>query len=259
MNLHSNPVAAAGLNSLKDERCEGEPGFDLAMAGLTDGRYFKIRKADSYVSRQSASQLLERRYGWRGYSIVSLPDDPTANRITLTATDRTDSSVTIGTITVGLDGSEGINCEDVFEDEIAEMRDRGLRLCEFTKLAVDPVCGNKRVLAALFHVAYIVAHCIRRYDMLLMEVNPRHVRYYERMLGAQVVGEERINRSVNAPSVLLALHFSHITEQIAQIAGRPELASTERTLYPFAFTAQEQEGIISRLMGAQPPASRSMN
>lgn len=226
------------------------------MGEHASGQPFRIRTADSYVSRQSASQLLKRRYGWRGYSVVSLPNDQTANRITLTATDR---NVTIGTITVGLDGHEGMNCEDVFEPEVTALRERGLRLCEFTKLAVDPVCSTKRVLAALFHVAYIVAHSIRRYDMLLMEVNPRHVRYYERMLGAKVMGEERINRSVNAPAVLLSLPFRHITEQIAKFAGHPELAANERSLYPFAFTLREQDGIIARLMGAQPAASQTMN
>ena len=51
--------------------------------------------------------------------------------------------------------------------------------------------GRQRVLAALFHVAYIVAHRIRGYDTLVMEVNPRHVRYYERMLGARAIGEPR--------------------------------------------------------------------
>ena len=256
MNLQTNDAASAGLIVFKDAVCQDERGLDLAMAGHADGRHFKIRSADSYVSRQSASQLLKRRYGWRGYSVSSLPNDQTANRITFTATD---NNATIGTITVGLDGIEGMNCEDVFEPEIAALRARGLRLCEFTKLAVDPVCSTKRVLAALFHVAYIVSHCIRRYDMLLMEVNPRHVRYYERMLGAHVVGEERFNLTVNAPAVLLALPFSHITEQIAKFAGRPELAANERTLYPFAFTAKEQAGIIARLMGAQPLSSRSVN
>jgi len=256
MHLQTNEASPAGPLSLREERCAEERGYDLAIAGHADGRYFKIHAADSFFSRQSASQLLKRRYGWRGYSVASLPNDQTSNRITFTATD---NNLTIGTITVGLDGSEGMNCEDVFEPEIAALRERGLRLCEFTKLAVDPICSTKRVLAALFHVAYIVAHCIRRYDMLLMEVNPRHVRYYERMLGAQVVGEERINRSVNAPAVLLALDFSHITEQIAKLAGRPELAANERTLYPFAFAAHEQEGIIGRLMIAQPSVSRSLN
>ncbi len=256
MHPQANSLVATQLAAPRQEHREEDYGLDLAMAGHADGRCFKIRSADTFVSRDSASQLLKRRYGWRGYSIVSLPNDQTSNRITLTATD---NSLTIGTITVGLDSPEGMNCEDVFETEIAALRDRGLRLCEFTKLAVDPVFSTKRVLAALFHVAYIVAHCIRRYDMLLMEVNPRHVRYYERMLGAQVVGEERTNRFVDAPAVLLALPFSHITEQIAKLAGRPELAATERSLYPFAFAAHEQEGIISRLMGAQPAASLSMN
>lgn len=182
----------------------------------------------------------------------SLPAAQTSNRITLTATE---NNVTIGTITVGLDGPEGMNCEDEFEAEIAGLRSKNLRLCEFTKLATDPDCSTKRVLAALFHVAYIVAHRIRRYDMLLMEVNPRHVRYYERMLGARVLGHERTNKSVNAPAVLLALPFSHIQEQVAKFAGHPEAAASERSLYPFGFTSHEEEGIVQRLISEQTPAS----
>ncbi|MBC7939830.1 MAG: hypothetical protein H7Z19_08725 [Chitinophagaceae bacterium] len=256
MNLQTSSASSAMAHAAAGHSYDEALGFELMTAGHADGRSFKIQSADSYVSRTSANLLLTRRYGWRGYSVVSLPSDQTSNRFTLTATD---NNVTIGTITVGLDGPEGMNCEDVFEPEITALRQRGLRLCEFTKLAIDPVCSTKRVLAALFHVAYIVAHSIRKYDMLLMEVNPRHVRYYERMLGAQVTGEARTNRAVNAPAVLLSLPFSHITEQIAAFAGRPELAADERSLYPFAFTAREEDGIIARLLAAQTPASHALN
>lgn len=232
------------------------PRIDLLPDGNPGHRHFKIRSADSFVSRRSANVLLKQRYGWRGYQTVSLPSDQTANRITLTATE---DQLTIGTITIGLDGPEGMNCEDIFQPEIAALRADGRRLVEFTKLAVDPISGTKRVLAALFHVAYIVAHRIRGFDTLVMEVNPRHVRYYERMLGARVIGEERLNRSVNAPAVLLSIDFEYIMSQIGEFAGQPERAATERSLYPFAFTLHEEAGIIARMMAAQKPASMAVN
>jgi hypothetical protein len=175
---------------------------------------------------------------------VSLPPTQTTNRITLTAVE---DSRTIGTITVGLDGPEGMSCEDVFGAEIDALRASGRRVCEFTKLAVDADTSAKRILAGLFHVAYIVAHRIRGFDTLVMEVNPRHVRYYERMLGAQVIGAERMNRVVNAPAVLLSISFAYIMAQIGEHAGRPERAATERSLYPFAFTRSEEDR-IERLM-----------
>ena len=214
------------------------------FGAIAHEREFKIESADSFIVRQSANRLLSERYGWRGYHAVSLPVNQTTNRTTLTAIE---DNATIGTITVGLDDSAGMNCDDVFGDELDALRRSGQRLCEFTKLAIDPMTGNRRVLAALFHVAYIVAHRLRGRDTLVMEVNPRHVRYYERMLGCRVVGDVRINRTVDAPAVLLTVDFSHIMEQIGRFGGRPELSATERSLYPFAFSLTEEAAIISRL------------
>lgn len=217
---------------------------------------FRIRSADSYVYRDAANSLLQERYAWRGYHAVSLPTDQTTNRITLSASE---GDETIGTITVALDGTEGLSAEDAFPDVIARLRADGNRVCEFTKLAIDPDSGSKRVLAALFHVAYIVAHVLRQYDVLVMEVNPRHVRYYQRMLGARVVGEQRLNRFVNAPAVLLSIPFEYIREQIRLHGGQGEHAVDERSLYPFAFSQREETGIVGRMMAAQRPASVAIN
>ena len=246
--LQTRPAAPGMLRS--------DTQFDLLPDGPAGQRVFKIRSADSYVSRHSANFLLKRRYAWRGYHAVSLPSDQTVNRITLSATDE---ELTIGTITIALDGPDGLAAEDAFADNVRALRADGKRLCEFTKLAIDPISGTKRVLAALFHVAYIVAHRMRKYDMVVMEVNPRHVRYYERMLGARVIGEERLNRKVNAPAVLLSIDFAYIHEQIGRFAGQPELAEDERSLYPFAFSLREEAGIIGRLMAAQKAASHAIN
>lgn len=233
-----------------------QPRIDLLPDGHRLPREFKIRSADSFVRRASANMLLRHRYAWRGYKTVSLPNDQTSNRITLTASE---DEQTIGTITIGLDGAEGLASEGVFGPEIKALRADGQRICEFTKLAIDPLAGTKRVLAALFHVAYIVAHRLRGYDVLLMEVNPRHVRYYERMLGARVLAEERLNRAVNAPAVLLVIPFDYIREQIGEFAGQPDRSNHERSLYPFAFSLAEEAGIIGRMMRAQVPASLAVN
>ena len=256
--MFTNTIIAAPLEAKQGvaPMLVEQPRIDLLPDGHRLPRQFKIRSADSYVRRAAAGMLLRHRYAWRGYHTVSLPVDQTANRITLTATEE---ECTIGTITIGLDGAEGLACEDVFGAEIKALRADGQRICEFTKLAIDPLAGTKRVLAALFHVAYIVAHRLRGYDMVVMEVNPRHVRYYERMLGASVRAEERLNRSVNAPAVLLAIPFEYSREQIGELAGQPERASHERSLYPFFFSLTEEAGIIGRMMRAQVPASLAVN
>jgi hypothetical protein len=86
-------------------------------------------------------------------------------------------------------------------------------------------------------------------------VNPRHVSYYERMLGFVVAGPQRVNLRVNAPAVLLCLDFEHARAQIARVGGRPEVSPLERSLYPYFFSAAEEAGIVDRLTLAQPDAA----
>ncbi len=185
MSTNTIIAAAYSKNRVGGQLLAEQPRIDLLPDGSPGPRQFKIKTADTTVRRFSANALLKHRYAWRGYQSVALPADQTVHRITLSAMEH---DVTIGTITVALDCPEGLAAEDAFAPEIAALRADGNRVCEFTKLAIDPISGTKRVIAALFHVAYIIAHRLRGYDVLVMEVNPRHVRYYERMLGARAAG-----------------------------------------------------------------------
>jgi hypothetical protein len=221
-----------------------DPPIDLLPDGAPGPRRFKIKAADSESRRGLVASLLRSRYLWRGYKVGGAAGSSSANRFTLVAIEK---EQTIGTITVAFDSPQRLSADDAFPLEVETLRHKGLKLCEFTKLAIDPTVGTKRVLAALFHVAYIIAHRLRGCDVLLIEVNPRHQRYYERMLGCRVLGEARINRSVQAPAVLLTADFAHIMKQIGEFGGRPELAERERSLYPFAFSLTEEAGIIERL------------
>lgn len=225
-----------------------DPRIDLLPDGSTGQRRFKIKAAESEERRGMVNSLLKNRYGWRGYQEVTLPTDHSVHKFTLSAVEE---EAIIGTITVSFDSAKRLSADDAFADEVEALRAQGRRMCEFTKLAVDPTVGTKRVLAALFHVAYIVAHRIRGYDLLLIEVNPRHVRYYERMLAFTIQSEERMNRSVNAPAVLLSIEFSEVMKQIGIFGGQPDLMATERSLYPGFFSLKEEASILSRMQAKQ--------
>ena len=218
-------------------------------SGNPSPRHISIAAACSPASRFAANRLLKERYNWRGYDNVSLPHSESITHFPLTATHE---GIVIGTLTVGVDGPMGLNCDRAFASEVDTLRRAGAKLCEFTKLAIDPSFGGKHVLAALFHVAYLAADRLTDVDTLLMEVNPRHVRYYCRMLGATVVGDERANEQVNAPAVLLSMAFADVRDKIDAIAGSPKLVGGERSLYSLAFNCQEEEAIVSRLIRRAP-------
>ena len=204
---------------------------------------FKIRLADTHGQRSSASMLIKKMYSWRGYQTeFNMGDQP--NRMTLVASSNDHA---IGTITIGFDSPIGLLADDLYQIELNTLRSQGRRLCEFTKLAVDGEIKSKQVLAALFHIAFIYSFDIQKFTDLLIEVNPRHVKYYERMLGFVVWAETRINTRVNAPAVLLRLKLDYVRDQIARFGGKPELASSEKSLYPFAFSQGEEVGVANRL------------
>lgn len=208
-------------------------------------RLYTIRAADSEGHRSSARILVNRMYAWRGYhSAKSREEENARHKVTLVATEHDE---TVGTISIGFDGADRLFVDELFSEEVQRLRSNDVLLCEFTKLAVDGAVRSKRVLASLFHVAFIYAHEVRGCDRILIEVNPRHVRYYERMLGFEVRGEQRLNPRVNAPAVLMSLEMAHARRQIDRFGGRADLVRVERSLYPYFFSVAEEAGIIRRL------------
>jgi hypothetical protein len=204
---------------------------------------FRIRLADTRGQRSKASLLINRMYSWRGYQTdgaAGLAVNP--NQISLVASRE---EVVFGTLTVGLDSDAGLVVEQLYSDEIEALRAQGRTVCEFGKLAVDQKYGTKDVLAALFHLAFMYAYRLNHVDDIVIEVNPRHVAYYKRMLGFTQAGPQRMCERVNAPAVLLHLPSSYAAEQIALHGGHQ---TTEgRSLYPYFFSSKEEEGLCGRL------------
>ncbi|MCV2356468.1 long-chain N-acyl amino acid synthase [Paucibacter sp. B2R-40] len=252
--MNADTIIGLPFEAAKPLRSLLQQAFEPAvpLPSNLNQRLFKIRSADSDGQRSSASILVNRMYAWRGYNTAPVSAKELPLRITLLASEE---ELTIGTITIGFDSPAGLSADDPFALETAELRARGLKLCEFTQLAVDSVVRSKRVLASLFHVAYIFAHRMMGFDSLLIEVNPRHVRFYEGMLGFKVLGLERLNPRVNAPAVLMSVDFDDIQRQIGLYGGRPELSLQARSLYPYMFSVAEEASIVGRLKRTQPDAA----
>lgn len=207
---------------------------------------YGIRLTDTSDGRNSASMLINRMYAWRGYSGDHQPsNDP--NRITLTATDKGD---VVGTLSIGIDSEVGLMADEVFGAELDAHRANGARLCEFTKFAFDPSVRSKTALANVFHLAVIYARDMHGCTDIIIEVNPRHRRFYERMLGFRKEGELKINTRVDAPAYLLRVNLRYVTEQISIFGGTfaADGETEERSFYPYFFSPREERGIINRLL-----------
>ena len=203
-----------------------------------------VRPADCDGSRSSAHYLVNRMYAARGYTTSALPDHSHPNRITLLASDGGDA---VGTISINFEGSRGLLVEETFAVEVQQLRNEGFALCEFIKLAVDGVVQSKRVLAYLMDAAFLCAREFQRCDMALIEVNPRHVRFYE-SLGFEALQRDRVNLRVNAPAVLMSLDLSFADDLPDEaIPGDHAAARVRRSLYSPSFTPEERSGLVNRL------------
>jgi hypothetical protein len=182
--------------------------------------------------------LINKMYAWRGYgSAHQVKASP--SRITLTASDK---EKVIGTVTLGIDSEEGLLADEIFKPEIDMRRNAGGKVCELTKLAFDPDIRSKFALASLFHIVFIYGRRMHNCTDVFIEVNPRHRRFYETMLGFKRQCEIRTNPRVNAPAVLLWVDIGYVEEQIRKYGGTSDNPDTTRSLYPYFFSPREQAG-----------------
>jgi len=207
---------------------------------------FKIRLAHDDSRTREARFLVEKRYRDKGYQASGPSGQQVCpERITL-ATYKGDE--VIGTITIGFDTGAGLLVDELYKNEIDGLRQQGLRVCEFTKLAIDHKGASKRMIAGLFHAAYMYAIKIWDYTDIVIEVNPSHTPFYQRMLGFETLGDERICPRVGAPAILLRLDAAgYATEMIKKFGGHPEVSRQERSLYPYFMTPNEEQAILARI------------
>lgn len=234
-------VAYKSPYQLKDMGVLGGAQAIEAVTEIEEER-FKIRLAHSDDRVGTASMLVQKMYATRGY-----PANPVkrgAMRFTLMAYQE---DKIVGTITLALDSEQGLLADQLYKPEVDALRAAGRRVGELTKLAIDRNVGSKAIFAGLLHIAYIYAIRIYDYTDVVMEIVPRHMDYYVKILGCEPLGEEKLNPRVNFPVNLLRLSRDYVDEMISRHGGMNKRSDT-RTLYPYFFSRMDEEGIMQRLM-----------
>jgi hypothetical protein len=204
---------------------------------------FNVHVARSAGRRAAASVLLGKMYAWRGYAF-EVDGDAAANKITLYAET---GGMLVGTMSLCFDRHGALPADEVFGDRLDLLRREGRRLCEPSRLAIEQGV-SKRVFASLIHISYVYAHHVQGFTDYVIEVNPRHVSFYKRMLGFADFGGERACERVGAPAVLLRLPLEAMGAQIRKWGGTMGQHGTERSFYPYFFPVWDEPGIAARLM-----------
>ena len=217
-----------------------DPGFVVTREG------YHVRFSHGIDQlRNKVSLLVERMYSWRGLHTdhpVMQEDRPGQTTLVACSGDHL-----FGTLTVGVDAGQGLLADELYRPQIDAVRDGGGRVCELTRLAMDPSFSSPDVMGTLFHLAYIVAHMVHGMTDIFMEVHPRHAAFYRRMLGCHVAGPERVCPRVGAPAVLLQLSLEHAEGQIQRLGGNR--GSDDRSLYRKFFSPAEQDRLLQRMCG----------
>lgn len=203
---------------------------------------FHLRVAGPRPIRDDAGLLVRRRYESCGYQVAQTVTDPNLHTFAAYS-----SGNLVGTLGVRLDSCEGLKIEELYPDEVESLRVRGLGLSEFTRLAVAESAASKEVLGALFHTAVLFSHVVHGRSNVVIEVNPRHVAYYRRVLFFKPLGPLRHLDRVGAPAVALVLEFSTLMNAIDEYFSKPDWR--ERTGSPFStwFSTPDAKGVVARL------------
>ena len=190
------------INKLGASTSAGEPRAALHVA---------IAKTAEQLS--AAKALVRMRYAWRGYEASD--SDPLSEReITFVVSS---AAAMLGTLTLRLDGPRGLSAEAAYGDVIGSFRAAGHRVCELTRLALAEYVDSRTVLSSLFSVAHAVGRALHDVTHVFIEVNPRHVAFYSRVLGFVVEAGGKFCERVRAPSTLLQIDIEKLEKRLGLI------------------------------------------
>jgi len=194
-----------------------------------------VRPAASREELEQAFRLVYQSYLDRGY----IEESP--HRIRLSVFNAFPTSVTfvsvlrgtvVATISLVLDTPVGLPMDEIYHDELQQLRSAGRRLIEVTMLA-DRRRELHRALPMLLELmkrVFDYATLVAQANDLCITVNPRHETYYESFLLFKPLGGLKSYPSVrNNPALAKRLNLDHVREQCE---GNEELIQrffTDRT------------------------------
>ena len=214
------------------------PDFKLVRDG------YEIRIANGIDAlRRNTARLIERMYASRGLFPYGQGENLDGRNVTVAACK---GDQAIATLTLCLDVGAGLLADTLYRAEIDAARGKGGRVCEITRLAMDPEHSSHDTLAGMMQVLYVVARLTYHVTDIFIEVHPRHAGFYQRLLGYHMVGTEKICPRVSAPAVLMHLCQHRLDHLIDTHAGRSD--DDSRSFYRMFHTRTELEALQRSLV-----------
>lgn len=208
-------------------------------------REISIKIANDFVERKKAFQLVYNSYL---QAKLILPN-PYGLRVTPFHLDQETQiflallrGEALCTYSLVVDGKRGLPMESVYPEEVSARRRSGRRLVEITSLA-DRRKQLRRFIPMLMQISRLMLHYSlnQGFEEILMVVHPKHVWFYERFLGCQIIGPPRTYPEVrDHPALPLSLDVSTVSNRsdLKQFIGDLD---NPTELQPQYMTAAEQE------------------
>ena len=217
---------------------------------------FKIKIANTLEERESVFQLAYQVYLAKGYikeninQMLIQPYDANPETVILIVQDQ--NKMIAGSLTLVFNGSSRLPAEKIYGNEIGELKQKGEKLVEISRLIInDQYRNSKEVLLLLMNYLAIYSYHAKKYSSLIIQVNPRHKNYYKALLNFDEIGTEKACPSVqNAPAVLLHLPLIRYQSEVIRCTSSLEQRKKERSLYPH-FLKPEQEKLVSHYLQNQ--------
>lgn len=201
---------------------------------------YSLALASSPEAIKQTNALVELVYATRGYSTDVLD----STHVTTFAILKHEKVV--GTLSIRFDSEEGLLSDQYFHEELTKLRAEGYKLCEFTKLAFNDI-RSTTILAVIFHAAYSYSWYVKHSSLLVIEVNPRHAKYYISKLGFKPLSEEKFFAELNGPASLLHLNLEFMHELLADPNA---CICIDKTLYKHRLTEEEEQEILTKVKDA---------
>ena len=223
---------------------------------------YQILVSADRATRERAYALAYRVYRRAGYVTDSGPElcvsahDLSAQTLTLLAQDAHGNDC--ATISLAFDSrNHGLPCDEIYRAETDALRAAGCKLAEVTRLAIDESCsGAKDLLLHFFNQCYIFARIVSGHTDVLIEVNPRHVSFYEKVMRFEVAGPERpCSRVQGAPALLLRANFDAIEAAVKGTGCTGGRDAAGRRLHAYPYSKREETAVARFLMQQHRPMS----
>jgi hypothetical protein len=208
-SISNRPSAVSQILRLYHEQAEIGPNYFL------NGFTFSVANKPNQL--RSCFALAYNEYLKKGYVSQQLPQkmiisEHDKDKKTLVVMAKNEYQEIVGTLSIVIDGEKGLPCHELFPEELNRLRQKGAKVAEVIRLAISEDHKNsKEILLGMFNLVCNYIKNVAGCSDLVIEVNPRHVKYYQRLLLFNVISEEKeCIRVEGAPAVLLCLNKTDV-------------------------------------------------